>query len=347
MAPAPPRLRNARALPRPGPRPGAPARPRTAGLRAPLVTLALALALPLSPGLAAAQPAPAPPALPGPSAVPAPLRAPAVPALPGAPAVPAPAAPDCGAVAGGDFPLVSRLHAGPATYPAGGPFQGWKLDLTNTTAAPCTGIHPVLVLTDRRRALRPEHIRFEFHDARADRWHPVAFELTEEAENVGAFSGFPGFQGFTVPPGHTLTVPVRLAFRADTAPDEVVVNAAVVQRRGADGDWVGQSGDYRLAIGPARSPSSPPADPGRTPVPPSGEPSGAAPDQPASSPPSAPSSTVSPVPSVLPSPGGGHDPSLELALTGREYGLLLAPLAVALALAGAFLVRGARRRRHP
>ncbi|WP_309058026.1 hypothetical protein [Streptomyces sp.] len=345
MAPAPPRLRNARALPRPGPRPGTPARPRTAGLKAPLVALALTLALPLSPGLAAARPDPAPappaaPVLPGASTAPALLEAPV---LPGAPAVPAPAAPDCGAVAGVGFPLVSRLHGGPAAYPAGGPLQDWKLDLTNTTAAPCAGIHPVLVLTDRRRALRPEHIRFEFHDARADRWHPVAFEVTEEAENVGAFSGFPGFQGFTVPPGRTLTVPVRLAFRADTAPDEVVVNAAVVQRRGADGDWVGQSGDYRLAIGPARSPSAPPADPGRTPAPPTGT----APGEPAPSVPPAPSSTVSPVPSGSPPAGDGHDPSQELALTGREYGLLLAPLAGVLALAGAFLVRGARRRRRP
>lgn len=178
------------------------------------------------------------------------------------------------------LPLDTRIHGGPVDYPAGGSFQEWKLDLTNTTDAPCSGIHPVLVLADRARVLKPEQIRFEFYDELAARWRPVTFEATGEAENVGVFTGpdgpdgstdpgasarsdgsdpLGGFGGFAVPAGRTLTVPVRLAFRAEAAPGDVVVNAAVVQRRGIDGDWVGESGDYRLTIGPARTAG--PADP--------------------------------------------------------------------------------------
>ncbi|MER5205932.1 hypothetical protein [Streptomyces sp. NPDC002825] len=245
-----------------------------------------------------------------------------------APAAPAPdpPAPTCGTPADGGFPLDTRIHGGPADYPAGGPFQAWKLDLTNTTDAPCSGVHPVLVLTDRDRTLRPEQIRFEFYDAGAARWHPVDFEATDEAENVGAFTGF---GGFAVPAGRTLTVPVRLTFEAETAPDEVVVNAAVVQRQGEDGDWVGESGDYRLTVGPAvpgtptrPDPSAPPGKEARPPAP------------------SAPATRR---------PDAGADEGRELASTGQEsetYTHVLAPLAAGLLLLGAVLFRTARRRRH-
>ncbi|MFF0560192.1 hypothetical protein [Streptomyces sp. NPDC004266] len=259
-----------------------------------------------------------------------------------APAAPAPdpPAPACGTPDGGGFPLDTRIHGGPDDYPAGGPFQGWKLDLTNTTDAPCSGVHPVLVLTDRDRALRPEQIRFEFYDAGSALWRPVVFESTEDAENVGAFTGF---GGFAVPAGRTLTVPVRLAFEAGTAPDEVVVNAAVVQRQGEDGDWVGESGDYRLTVGPAgpRAPTAPATSP--------------APDTTRAPDPSPPSSGAArppaPSASATRSPGGPVDePSdRELAGTGREseeYSRVLVPLAAGLLLLGAVLVRTARRPRH-
>ncbi|MGW4703612.1 hypothetical protein [Streptomyces sp. NPDC004285] len=251
-------------------------------------------------------------------------------------AVPAPdpPAPTCGTPAGGGFPLDTRIHGGPADYPAGGPFQVWKLDLTNTTDAPCSDVHPVLVLTDRDRALRPEQIRFEFYDAGSARWRPVSFESTEEAENVGAFTGF---GGFAVPAGRTLTVPVRLTFEAETEPDEVVVNAAVVQRRGEDGDWIGESGDYRLTVGPA----------GRvTPT---------APDTPAPADPSAPpGKEVRPPVPTAPATGSAEVPAglaqdPELASTGREsetYAWVAGPLAAGLVLLGALLVRAARRPRH-
>ncbi|MEV4425243.1 hypothetical protein ACIGN6_26425 [Streptomyces sp. NPDC053792] len=251
-------------------------------------------------------------------------------------AVPAPdpPAPTCGTPAGGGFPLDTRIHGGPADYPAGGPFQGWKLDLTNTTDAPCSGVHPVLVLTDRDRVLLPEHIRFEFYDAGSARWRPVAFESTDAAENVGAFTGF---GGFAVPAGRTLTVPVRLAFEAETTPDEVVVNAAVVQRRGEDGDWVGESGDYRLTVVPAE-PGTPTApDPTGTPDP--SRPPGKEARPPAPTPP----------PTLKPEDADDSVTDHELASTGREseaYARIIAPLAVGLALLGAVLVRAARRARH-
>ncbi|WP_327162229.1 hypothetical protein [Streptomyces zaomyceticus] len=343
----------------------APLRPRST--RAALTTAA-ALAAAATAHLAGAAPALSVPALSSPASPAGPWAPP--PPAPHAPA-PDPPAPACGTPTGSAFPLDTRIHGGPVDYPAGGSFQEWKLDLTNTTDAPCSGIHPVLVLADRARVLKPEQIRFEFYDELAARWRPVTFEATGEAENVGVFTGpdgpdgpdgstdpgasadpgastdpgasarsdgsdpLGGFGGFAVPAGRTLTVPVRLAFRAEAAPGDVVVNAAVVQRRGIDGDWVGESGDYRLTIGPARTAG--PADP----VPdtsgaanPSGSPA------PASRPPGSPRDQEAPVTGDLGS---------ELARTGRqskEYALLLAPVAVALVLLGAVLVRAHRRPRH-
>ncbi|ALO08650.1 hypothetical protein AQF52_3056 [Streptomyces venezuelae] len=260
------------------------------------------------------------------SAPPAPgdPRAPQAPEAPKIPA-PDPPTPSCGDAPDGGFPLATRIHGGPDEYPAGGPLQAWKLDLTNDTEASCTGVHPVLVLADRDRVLRPAQIRFEFYDEGSARWRPVAFETTEEAENVGAFTDF---GGFSVPAGRTVTVPVRLAFREDTAPDEVVVSAAVVQRRGADGDWIGASDEYRLTVGPAAPDGS------GTP-----EPRSDAADPPAQPP----KKPEAPKP---PKSTEGIDPSRELARTGRESdqdALLLGSFAAVLVLLGATLVRTARR----
>ncbi|MFC8952138.1 hypothetical protein ACFT8P_05750 [Streptomyces sp. NPDC057101] len=297
-----------------------PSAPAPASTRPPVLAPAAGDPFAPLPVFGAAPPRPSRPAAPTPALAP---RAPA----------PDPPAPVCGADSGGGFPLDTELRGGPADYPAGGPPQEWRLDLTNTTAAPCSGVHPVLVLTDRERALRPEQIRFEFYDAGAERWRPVAFEATEEAENVGAFTGF---GGFAVPPGKTLTVPVRLAFDAGTAPDEVVVNAAVVQRRGTDGDWVGESGDYRLTVGPA-APDEPAAEPTAPGTPDPSRPPGTA--------------TRPPDPTAAPTAPGVSPPDLELAQTGREeaeaYARAIAPLAAGLVLLGAFLVRFRRhRQRH-
>ncbi|MFD0311456.1 hypothetical protein [Streptomyces sp. NPDC127119] len=177
-------------------------------------------------------------------------------ALPGA-------GPTCATSGKRDFPVRTRIHGGPDAYEAGGGFRIWYIDLTNTTDAPCENVHPVVVLVDRKRALRPEQPRLEFYDG--DRPHAVTFERTDEDEHIGVLgsagpgpsaSGSPapdsagedGFPGFTVAPGKTLSVKVRLAVTSDAVANDVVANAAVVQRHQDDGAWVGQSNDYRFRI---------------------------------------------------------------------------------------------------
>ncbi|MFI9003645.1 hypothetical protein [Streptomyces sp. NPDC053541] len=274
----------------------------------------------------------------------------------------APAAPACGAAGDKDFPLTTRIHGGPEEYPAGGEPRTWSLDLTNTTAEPCRDVHPVLVLADRDKVLQPGQIRAEFYDAGARLWRPVAFERTERAESVGVFEGpelqaapkrptpvvpaVPAFDGFAVPAGRTLTVPVRLAFGADAAPDEVTVSAAVVQRRGEDGDWVGESGAYRLTIAPADPGAADPDAEPATPTDPPPDP--AAPVRP-------PSGTPDPAGTTAPGTGTADPDRPELASTGRQESaastarnaaLRLAPLAAALLATGATLIVLARRARR-
>ncbi|MBG0854972.1 hypothetical protein I2W78_24775 [Streptomyces spinoverrucosus] len=167
-------------------------------------------------------------------------------ALLGATASPAHAAPGphCAASDDRQFPITTRIHGGPDSYDAGGGYGMWSIDLTNTTQSPCTGIHPVVVLVDGKRALKPSQPRLEFYEGSRPR--PVRFERTDRDELVGAFGE--EFAGFTVPPGQTLTVRVRLALTSDAVPNDVTANAAVVQRRDDDGDWVGQSNDYRFRV---------------------------------------------------------------------------------------------------
>jgi hypothetical protein len=169
--------------------------------------------------------------------------------------VPACATPDARA-----FPLTTRIHDGPDSYEAGGGYGTWYLDLTNTTTRRCTAIHPVVVLVDEQRALKPSQPRLEFYDG--PRRHPVHFQRTDEAELVGAFDD--GFPGFTVDPGKTITVKVRLALASDAVPNEITANAAVVQRHADDGDWIGQSNDYRFGVDTELAPAPVPSP---TPVP--------------------------------------------------------------------------------
>ncbi|QEU94151.1 hypothetical protein [Streptomyces kanamyceticus] len=175
--------------------------------------------------------------------------------------------PGCAPADSADFPVDTRIHAGPAAYRAGGGHRSWTIDLTNTTGDTCDDVHPVLVLVDGKRTLRARQIRLEFHDG--TRWRPVAFEKTDRDEKIGVFGegsdgtdangGSGDFEGFTVGPGRTVTVKARLAFTADARPDHVVASAALVQRRGDDGDWVGESNDYPFDIvtgGSSRLPSA-------------------------------------------------------------------------------------------
>ncbi|WP_086172626.1 hypothetical protein [Streptomyces pharetrae] len=167
-------------------------------------------------------------------------------------AVPAPAhadpaaAPACATPEARTFPLTTRIHGGPPSYAAGGGYGTWYLELTNTTDRPCTGIHPVVVLVDEKRRLKPSQPLLEFYDGSRAQPHPVRFEATDRDELVGAFED--GFPGFTVDPKKTLSVKVRLAVTSDAVANRVTATAAVVQRRDDDGDWVGQSNDYRFAI---------------------------------------------------------------------------------------------------
>ncbi|MBH1932874.1 hypothetical protein I5Q34_00950 [Streptomyces sp. AV19] len=170
---------------------------------------------------------------------------------------------ECGDPGSPDFPIVSRLSGGPAVYERGADAPAWELDLRNDTGTGCRAVHPVVVLSDRSRALRPQDVRMEFYDREGARWRPVRFERTEEAENVGVLEGrSPDFRGFDVPAHRTVAVPLRLGF-ADGAPEgPVTANVTAVQRRGADGAWVGESEDYTFTVGRA---AAAPVAPGPTP----------------------------------------------------------------------------------
>jgi len=183
--------------------------------------------------------------------------------LPAAPPAHANPRPDCAAPDGRDFPLTTRIHGGPDTYEPGGGFGTWYLDLTNTTTETCSDIHPVVVLVDDKRALKPSQSHLEFYDGTRPR--PVRFVKTDEDELVGPLDGFPGF---TVGPRKTVTVRLRLALTSDAVvPNRVTADAAVVQREGQDGDWVGQSNDYLFRIQDDDQPRDPTEDSAQSPTP--------------------------------------------------------------------------------
>ncbi|MFI6087375.1 hypothetical protein [Streptomyces sp. NPDC051218] len=142
------------------------------------------------------------------------------------------------------FPIGTRIKGGPAAYEAGGGFRTWSVELGNTTRGSCENIHPVVVIVDKERELRPRQVQLEFHDG--TNWRPVRFERTDRDENVGVFDD--EFPGFTVEAGRTLTVKVRLSFTSEAHSERAVISAAVVQRRADDGDWVGESEDYPFGI---------------------------------------------------------------------------------------------------
>ncbi|MFF3844699.1 hypothetical protein [Streptomyces sp. NPDC002328] len=284
--------------------------------------------------------------------------------------------PSCAGADAGDFPLTSRLHGGPDSYRAGGGYGTWYLDLTNTTRRTCTGVHPVVVLVDAERALEPSQPRLEFYADGAP--HPVRFETTDEDELVGALMDQPAgrgeepapgptpFPGFTVAPGKTLTVKLRLALTSDAVRNEVTANAAVVQRHGDDGEWIGQSNDYRFTVEGERRAAAPETTAPGTSA--SGTSSSGSRDPHATSPdatsPNASASHASasarasagpaatdsaaaePDASASPSAGGlpsFADEAEELALTGLSSPAVLAVTVCLIAL-GAALVQARRRR---
>ncbi|MGW0902648.1 cell wall protein [Streptomyces sp. NPDC002853] len=152
--------------------------------------------------------------------------------------------PTCSDPNGEGFPIGTRIRGGPESYEAGGGYQRWAVELDNTTRGVCGNIHPVVVIVDKERELRPRQVQLEFHDG--TRWRPVGFERTDRDENIGVFDD--GFPGFTVKAGRTLSVKVRLSFTSEAHSERAVISAAVVQRRADDGDWVGESEDYPFGI---------------------------------------------------------------------------------------------------
>ncbi|GHC44154.1 hypothetical protein [Streptomyces flavofungini] len=168
--------------------------------------------------------------------------------------------PSCATGAGDGFPISTRISGGPDTYERGGGFRAWSLELTNTTDDTCGNVHPVVVLVDRAKSLRPGQVQLEFDDG--TRRRPVRFERTDRDENVGVLGGGDAAHagpGFTLAPGSTRTVGLRLAFSSDAAPGRVVASAAVVRRRDDDGDWVGASNDYTFDLVGADGPTGPTA----------------------------------------------------------------------------------------
>ncbi|WP_406469665.1 hypothetical protein OH738_25360 [Streptomyces hirsutus] len=238
--------------------------------------------------------------------------------------------PACTAADESDFPLTIRIHGGPDSYRAGGGFGTWYLELTNTTERSCGGIHPVVVLFDDKRALRASQPVLEFYTADRELPHTVRFETTDEDELVAALADDDaGFEGFTVEAGRTLTVKLRLALTSDAVASEVVTTAAIVQRHEDedDGDWVGQSDEYRFRIttGPGTGPATDPDAEATAPI--------------------TPAPRDNPSPSPLPLVE-------ELARTGSRTGTVggtlaavLTAAAVALLVGGLALLRAARRRR--
>lgn len=159
----------------------------------------------------------------------------------------------CGGRNAPDFPIEAHLRDGPDQYARGGGWRGWHLELRNATDTGCRAIHPIAVLIDEARELRPRHIGFEFLDPSAEggaTWRAVSFQTTDEDENIGVFDNS-HFKGFTVPAHKTVDVQVRTRFTEDAPEGPVTANAIAVQRRANDGDWVGQSNDYAFHIGPA------------------------------------------------------------------------------------------------
>ncbi|WP_420718440.1 hypothetical protein [Streptomyces sp. H51] len=237
---------------------------------------------------------------------------------------------------GRGFPLTTRVRGGPDAYRAGGGYGTWFLDLTNRTTRTCTNIHPVIVLVDERRALKPTQPRLEF--SAGTRPQPVHFEKTDENELVGAFDD--GSAGFTVGPGRTVTVEVRLALAAGTGPNEITATAAVVQRHDDDGDWVGQSNDYRFRVEPEQTPTTPrPATPQPTTPRPTGTATAkdAVPDATAEDAPTG--TSVGVAPTASPSPDASLPFADELARTGlaTRTGAMAATAALLVA-AGALLL---------
>ncbi|MDX6314438.1 MAG: hypothetical protein QOF44_3902 [Streptomyces sp.] len=166
-----------------------------------------------------------------------------------------------------DFPIRARLAGGPATYEAGAEPHRFDVVLRNTGGAERSDLHPVIVLVDRERALTPRRIRLDYEDPATGAWRAVRLGRTDNAENVGVVGGENG-PGTTIAAHGSLTVRLRLRFERGTARGHVTASATVMQRRGTDGDWVGESAPYTFDIKPAAAATTAPTQaPAQAPAP--------------------------------------------------------------------------------
>lgn len=256
--------------------------------------------------------------------------------------------PSCGKPSDPDFPIDTRIHGGPDEYRPGGPPATWSIDLTNSTDEACHNIHPVIVLSDRHRSLTAAQVRLQLTDDKG-RWRAMSLEKSDEDETIAVLEG--GFPGFAVPGRQTVTVRARLAFTAAADTNKVVANAATVQRRGGDGDWVGESNDYRFSVRGAEARTDPDTAPDANRDPAPDPDSGTAPgtgDRPRT-----PDPTRDPTPGTSPNSQGHKDSSPPLgigALADTGSGSFTGPAIAAgvLVLSGVALIVGVRRlrRRH-
>ncbi len=172
------------------------------------------------------------------------------------------------------FPVTARLLGGPPAYTAGAAPRELRVELENTSHDPLRDVHPVLVFVDRGRALAAEQIRLEYRapapvagaGSTPDRvWRPVAVEHTDNDENIAVVGGEDG-PGTTLPPGRKVAIALRLRFTAAASAGPVTASATVMERRGRDGDWVGESAGYDFDVLPSPDAAAGPRppDPGRT-----------------------------------------------------------------------------------
>jgi hypothetical protein len=175
--------------------------------------------------------------------------------------------------AGEPFPVNARLLGGPHAYTAGAGAREFRVELRNRSREPLRDVHPVIVFVDRGRKLAADQIRLEYEvtataGTRGERdrvWRPVPVEHTGNAENVAVVGGENG-PGTTLPPGRRTAISLRLRFTALAPAGRVTASATIMERRGRDGDWVGESAGYDFDVVPPRDntpgPQSP--TPGRT-----------------------------------------------------------------------------------
>ncbi|MFI2299812.1 hypothetical protein ACH5AL_13360 [Actinacidiphila glaucinigra] len=172
------------------------------------------------------------------------------------------------------FPVTARLLGGPHTYTAGAGPREFRVELENTSRERLRDVHPVLVFVDRGRRLTADQILLEYRvadpvakagNARGGSWRPVAVQHTDNDENIAVVGGENG-PGTTLPSRRKVSIALRLRFTAPAPAGRVTASATIMERRGEDGDWVGESEGYDFDVVPSRDATTGPQSPrpGRT-----------------------------------------------------------------------------------